>query len=107
MPRVMQEQFREVPQASTGFSPFELLYARPVRGPLDIPKANWEALPRPPDNVLSHVLGMRERLQDMGEMAQANQEATKASQKRWYDALCSNTFLRGRGAGVGSPTDIP
>ena len=28
--------YREVPQASTGFSPFELLYGRAVRGPLDI-----------------------------------------------------------------------
>ena len=28
--------YREVPQASTGFSPFELLYGRQVRGPLDI-----------------------------------------------------------------------
>lgn len=30
--------YREVPQASTGFSPFELLYAHPVRGPLDVLK---------------------------------------------------------------------
>ena len=28
--------YREVPQASTGFSPFELVYGRNVRGPLDI-----------------------------------------------------------------------
>ena len=28
--------YREVPQSSTGFSPFELLYGRAVRGPLDI-----------------------------------------------------------------------
>ena len=28
--------YREVPQASTGFSPFELLYGHQVRGPLDI-----------------------------------------------------------------------
>lgn len=28
--------YREVPQASTGFSPFELLYGRAVRGPLDM-----------------------------------------------------------------------
>jgi transposase InsO family protein len=30
--------YREVPQASTGFSPFELLYGWQVRGPLDILK---------------------------------------------------------------------
>ena len=28
--------YREVPQESTGFSPFELLYGRKVRGPLDV-----------------------------------------------------------------------
>ena len=78
--------YREVPQASTGLSPFKLLYARPVRGPLDILKASWEALPRSPDSVISHVLVMRERLQDMVETAQANQEAAEATQKRWYDA---------------------
>ena len=32
--------YREVPQASTGFSPFELLYDRDIRGPLDILKGN-------------------------------------------------------------------
>ena len=28
--------YRETPQESTGFSPFELLYGRWVRGPLDV-----------------------------------------------------------------------
>jgi hypothetical protein len=28
--------YREVPQASTGFSPFELLYGRKVKGPLGL-----------------------------------------------------------------------
>ena len=28
--------YREVSQASTGLSPFELLYGRKVRGPLDV-----------------------------------------------------------------------
>ncbi len=36
---------REVPQASTGFSPFELLYGRQPRGVLDIIKESWEEGP--------------------------------------------------------------
>ena len=35
--------YQEVPQVSTGFAPFELLYSRPVRGPLDVVKEEWEA----------------------------------------------------------------
>ena len=35
--------YREVPQASTGFSPFELLYGHQVRGPLDILSESWQS----------------------------------------------------------------
>ena len=33
--------YREVPQEFTGFSPFELLYGRAVRGPMTILKELW------------------------------------------------------------------
>ena len=33
--------YREVPQASTGFSPFELLYRQTVRGPMQLLKELW------------------------------------------------------------------
>ena len=33
--------YREVPQASTGFSSFELLFGRHVRGPLDVLREAW------------------------------------------------------------------
>ncbi len=36
---------REVPQASTGFSPFELLYGRQPRGVLDVLRETWEEGP--------------------------------------------------------------
>lgn len=35
--------YREIPQASTGFSPFELLYGHQVRGPLDLLRDYWES----------------------------------------------------------------
>ncbi|VDI11022.1 Hypothetical predicted protein [Mytilus galloprovincialis] len=34
--------YREVPNESTGFSPFELLYGRHIRGPLAVLKEEWE-----------------------------------------------------------------
>ena len=33
--------YREVPQETTGFSPFDLLYGRHIRAPLDVLKENW------------------------------------------------------------------
>ena len=38
--------YREVPQASTGFSPFELLYGQKVRGPLDVSKSSGKPTKR-------------------------------------------------------------
>ena len=57
--------YREVPQESTGFSPFELLYGRDVRGPLDILKSEWEASMKSNESVVSYVLLMREKLEKM------------------------------------------
>ncbi|KAG5276770.1 hypothetical protein AALO_G00109540 [Alosa alosa] len=56
--------YREVPQASTGFSPFELLFGWPVRGPLDVLKEAWEG-PQTTEtqSVLAHVLKRREKME--------------------------------------------
>ena len=35
--------YREVPQASTCFSPFKLLFGCDVRGPLDVMSESWQA----------------------------------------------------------------
>ena len=61
--------YREVPQASTGFSPFELLYGLSVRGPLDILREAWtEGVDDDMEvNVSDYVVQMRERLQAMSE----------------------------------------
>ena len=33
--------YREVPHTTTGYSPFELMYGRKVRGPMSIVKSIW------------------------------------------------------------------
>ena len=74
--------YREVPQASTGFSPFELLYGRAVRGPLDVIKATWEADEKSDESVVSYVLSIQERLTKMAELVKDNMEK---AQEKWYD----------------------
>ena len=54
--------YREVPQEATGFSPFELVYGREVRGPLDVLRESWEVRESSGENVVSHLLRMRGRL---------------------------------------------
>ena len=53
---------REVPQASTGYSPFELLYGRHPRGLLDIAKETWEGEVSPYRSVIEHVSLMQDRI---------------------------------------------
>ena len=60
--------YRAVPQAATGFSPFELVFRREVQGPLGILKEQWEAGKRASKSVVSHVLLLRERLESMTEL---------------------------------------
>ena len=53
---------REVPQASTWFSPFELLYGRRPRGILDLAKEAWKSQPSPHRTMLDHVEQIRDRM---------------------------------------------
>ena len=53
----------EVPQASTAFSPFELLYAITVRGPMQVLKELWTAKETPEvPNTYQYVSELCNRL---------------------------------------------
>ena len=69
--------YREVPQDSTGFSPFELLYGRVVQGPLDILKESWK--------VVSYVLAVQQKLASMSDVVRENLGEAQRRQKVWYD----------------------
>ncbi|RUA04547.1 MAG: hypothetical protein DSY43_06070 [Gammaproteobacteria bacterium] len=77
--------YREVPTESTGYSPFELLYGRMVRGPLAVIKETWLERQPPNDNLLSHVLEIRKRLTTMQQVVQENMEKAQGKQKHLYD----------------------
>lgn len=89
--------YREVPQASTGFSPFELLYAHQVRGPLDVLKESWEATDNPKKkNILTYVMKMRDKLQQSTALARENLIRSQVQQKHWYDKMArSRSFEAG------------
>ena len=56
--------YREVPCESTGYSPFELLFGRTVRGPLSVIKESWLGKEiKPAKNLVSHVLEIRRMIQ--------------------------------------------
>ena len=77
-----------MPQASTGFSPFELLYGRQVRGPLDLLREAW-GNPRPTEtnSILAYVLKMRDKMEEMASLVEDNMHQAQQTQARWYDQL--------------------
>ena len=82
--------YREVPQASTGFSPFELVYGRHVRGPLDVLKETWTASKHATESVVSYILAVQERLERMRDTVRENLEDAQSTQKKWYDHHARN-----------------
>ncbi|XP_078246217.1 uncharacterized protein LOC144588073 [Pogona vitticeps] len=78
--------YRSVPQASTGFSPFELLFGRRVKGPLDLIKQNWEQLTQDdPQDVVTYIDNLMNDLKRNLELAAENLQAQKVRKKAWDD----------------------
>ncbi|XP_044133676.1 uncharacterized protein LOC122926366, partial [Bufo gargarizans] len=78
--------YREVPQESTGFSPFELLYGRRVRGPLDLIKDHWEGQTEIEGTpVVPYVLELRDRMEELAQTVRENLRAAQQRQRVWYD----------------------
>ncbi|XP_040209167.1 uncharacterized protein LOC120940401 [Rana temporaria] len=78
--------YREVPQESTGFSPFELLYGRRVRGPLDLIRETWEGKIADPEvSVVDYVLKFRDKMETLVGIVRENMTKAQTNQKQWYD----------------------
>ncbi|XP_040068602.2 uncharacterized protein LOC120841708 [Ixodes scapularis] len=79
--------YREVPQSSLRFSPFELLYGRTVRGPLTILREVWsnEALNEETKTSYSYVMELRDKLEETCKLAHQCLDEAKVKYKAYYD----------------------
>ena len=76
---------REVPQASTGFSPFDLLYPYHPRGLLDLAKEVWESQPSPHRSVVEHVDTMKHRMAQVWPIVREHLQLAQQAQARIYN----------------------
>ncbi|CAM4475063.1 unnamed protein product [Lepidochelys kempii] len=78
--------YRAVPHPSLGFSPFELVYGREVKGPLQLVKQQWEGFtPSPGTNILDFVTNLQNTLRTSFALAKENLQDAQKEQKAWYD----------------------
>ncbi|XP_060073585.1 uncharacterized protein LOC132553365 [Ylistrum balloti] len=87
--------YREVPQESLGFSPFELLYGRVVRGPMMILRELCEKEVADPEvkSTYQYVLDLRERLEETCKLAQEQLRKAKVTQAKFYNRKAKNRVM--------------
>ena len=86
--------YREAPQASMGFSPFQLLYGRTVKGPTEILKDLWTDEIKQPEvkSTYKYVLHLRQRLEDTLALAKQELEKSSCYYKMHYKKSKSRSF---------------
>ena len=79
--------YREAPQESTKFSPFELMYGRTVRGPMQVLKELFtkEGTDSEVKTTYEYVVDLKERIRDTCELAHQHLEKANERYKHYYD----------------------
>jgi hypothetical protein len=75
----------EVPQASTVFSPFELLYGCRPHELLDLTKEVWEDQPTPLDSLVEYVEEIREKMRNIQPVVREHMAQAQLTQERAYN----------------------
>ena len=100
--------YREVPQASMGFSPFELLYGRTVRGPMTILKELWteEFDEAEVKTSYQYVIDLREKLERTLKLSREELKRSQARYQRYYNRNAKDRkFVVGDKVLILLPTD--
>lgn len=79
--------YREVPQESLGFSPFELLYGRTVRGPMSILRDLWadDIDDAEVKTTYQYIVDLKQRLHETCQMAHDNLQKSSDRYKKYYN----------------------
>ena len=87
--------YREAPQHSLMFSPFELLYGRTVRGPMTILKELWsnEKNNVETQSVYEYVINLRNELEKTCKLASENLVNAQNKQKSHFDVRAKQRTL--------------
>ncbi|XP_042878233.1 uncharacterized protein LOC122257193 [Penaeus japonicus] len=90
--------YRDVPQSSTKFSPFELIYGHTVRGPLSLLKDLWEADERnikdETRTAYEYVIDLRDKLAETCKLAQEELRKAGDSYQYYYDKKAKDRYLQ-------------
>ena len=77
---------RDVPNKSTGFSPFELLFGRRPRGPLDLIADHWtEKADQAEKSVFQYICDLKEFFKEAAVLVEENVETAARSNKKYKD----------------------
>jgi len=80
--------YRDAPQSSTGFSPFELIYGHRVRGPLTILKEYWASnspVTEEDSNTQQYLEEMKHRLQETCKIARENLTKSQETSAKYFN----------------------
>ena len=88
--------YREVPQNSTGVSPFEMLYGRKVKGPMQILREIWtmEDLPHQMKTSAEYVLDLRNQIGETCRIAQDHLSKAQRVQAKYFDRCTRRRVLQ-------------
>ncbi|XP_037794286.1 uncharacterized protein LOC119589789 [Penaeus monodon] len=87
---------REIPSDRTGFSAFELLYGRTVRGPLSVLRDLWEDTTIKEDDRSSfqYVIELKDKLEECAKIAARNAEISSTKFKSYFDLKSQDRKFR-------------
>ncbi|KAK7011616.1 hypothetical protein BgiMline_003291 [Biomphalaria glabrata] len=87
--------YREVPHASLGYSPYQIIFGSHPRGPLEILKQTWtkDQLNDEVKTVSKYVKDLQERLQDIRSLARSNLIKARKRQEKYYNRRAKERSL--------------